>query len=104
MNQSVAFFVAKEGIEQAELTEPWKAVKESGRTPVLVSPEPGHVRAYQHLDKADTFPGDGARAEARVDVYGARVLPGGVANGDLLSWQPGATDFTRAFAAAGKPT
>jgi protease I len=103
MTQSVAFFVSKEGIEQAELTEPWKAVQLSGRTPTLVSPEPGRVQAYQHLAKADAFPVDIALADARPEDYVALVLPGGVANGDLLRWQPGATDFARAFSAAGKP-
>jgi protease I len=103
MIQSVAFFVSKEGIEQAELTEPWKAVQQSGRTPTLVSPEPGQVQAYQHLAKADAFPVDVALRDARPEDYAALVLPGGVANGDLLRWQPGATDFARAFSAAGKP-
>jgi protease I len=28
-----AFLVSKEGIEQAELTEPWKAVEEAGAVP-----------------------------------------------------------------------
>ena len=29
----VAFLVANEGIEQVELTEPWKAVEEAGGSP-----------------------------------------------------------------------
>ena len=35
----VAFLVANEGIEQVELTEPWKAVEEAGGTPKLVAPQ-----------------------------------------------------------------
>jgi protease I len=31
--KAVAFLVSKEGIEQAELTEPWKAVQEAGSWP-----------------------------------------------------------------------
>ena len=31
--KTVAFLVAPEGIEQAELTEPWKAVQDAGGTP-----------------------------------------------------------------------
>ena len=34
--KTVAFLVAPEGIEQVELTEPWKAVEEAGGTPQLV--------------------------------------------------------------------
>jgi hypothetical protein len=33
----IAFLVATEGIEQVELTEPWKAVEQAGGTPELVS-------------------------------------------------------------------
>ena len=34
--KTVAFLVASEGIEQVELTEPWKAVQEAGGTPRLL--------------------------------------------------------------------
>ena len=53
--KTIAFLVAPEGIEQVELTEPWKAVQEAGGTPQLVSTDSGTVQAYNHLDKADTF-------------------------------------------------
>jgi protease I len=99
--KTVAFLVAPEGIEQVELTEPWKAVEAAGGTPKLVSTEPGKVQAFNHLDKADTFPvdatvGDGAD-------YDALVLPGGVANPDFLRMQPEAVAFAKSFFDAGKP-
>ncbi len=53
--KTVAFLVAAEGIEQVELTEPWKAVESAGGTPKLVSVEAGEVQAFNHLDKGDTF-------------------------------------------------
>ncbi len=31
--KKIAFLVAPEGVEQVELTEPWKAVKEAGHPP-----------------------------------------------------------------------
>ncbi len=77
--KNVAFLVAREGIEQAELTEPWNAVRQAGATPMLVSPAPGKVQAYNHLDRADEFTVDVAAADARVDDFAALVLPGGVA-------------------------
>jgi protease I len=80
----VAFLVAPEGIEQVELTEPWKAVQQAGGTPELISVEPGTVRAFRHLDKADTFPVDRVLSEAKVDDYAGLALPGGVANPDYL--------------------
>ena len=99
----VAFLVSKEGIEQVELTEPWKAVQEAGGTPRLVSVEPGTVQAYHHLEPADTFAVDETAGDARAEQYSALVLPGGVANGDLLRWQEPAREFVRRFVATGRP-
>jgi len=99
----VAFLVSKEGIEQVELTEPWQAIKEAGGTPELISPEAGEVRAYNHLTPADTFPVDVTAADAEPQRYSALVLPGGVANGDLLRWQEPAREFVRGFVATGRP-
>ena len=53
-----------EGVEQVELTEPWKAVEEAGGKPELVSTEDGEVQAFNHLDKADTFTVDKTVADA----------------------------------------
>jgi hypothetical protein len=39
----IAFLTANEGIEQVELTEPWRAVQEAGGTPELLAPEPSRV-------------------------------------------------------------
>ncbi len=43
----IAFLVAQEGVEEVELTEPWKAVREAGAEPVLIAPEEGEVQALQ---------------------------------------------------------
>jgi protease I len=101
--KTVAFLVAPEGIEQAELTEPWEAVQQAGGTPRLVSTRPGEVQAYHHLDRADTFPVDVTVDGADADSFDALVLPGGVANPDALRMDDGAVAFTRAFFDAGKP-
>ena len=101
--KTIAFLVAAEGIEQVELTSPWQAVQEAGGTPQLVSPEAGEVQAYDHLDKADTFPVDVPVASADVASYDGLVLPGGVANPDALRTDAGAVAFVKAFFDAGKP-
>ena len=101
--KQVAFLVAAEGIEQVELTEPWKAVEGAGGTPKLVSPKPGKVQAFHHLDKADTFAVDVPVAEADPAAFAALVLPGGVANPDALRLNKDAVGFVRAFVEAGKP-
>jgi protease I len=101
--KTVAFLVAPEGIEQVELTLPWEAVADAGGTPRLVSTESGEVQAFNHLDKADTFPVDDVVGSADPSSYDALVLPGGVANPDALRTEPKAVDFARAFIEAGKP-
>lgn len=101
--RTVAFLVAPEGIEQVELTDPWKAVEESGARPVLLSTESGTVQAFNHLDKADTFDVDVVVSDAEVGVYDALVLPGGVANPDALRTDEGAVAFVKAFVESGKP-
>jgi protease I len=99
----IAFLVAPEGVEQVELTEPWKAVKNAGDEPVLVSTKPGSVQAFQHLDKADTFPVQEVVDQTSADAFGGLVLPGGVANPDLLRMNDRAVSFVRDFFDQGRP-
>jgi protease I len=101
--KTVAFLVSPEGVEQVELTEPWKAVEQAGGTARLVSTKPGTVQGFNHLDRADTFPVDETAADADAESFAALVLPGGVANGDLLRWQQPAQDFLRRFLSTGRP-
>ena len=101
--RTVAFLVAPEGVEQAELTEPWKAVQDAGGTPRLVSTQDGEVQAFEHLDKAGTFPVDLTVDAADPADFDALVLPGGVANPDALRQHDGAVAFAKAFVDGGKP-
>jgi protease I len=101
--KKVAFLVANEGVEQVELTSPWEAIEGAGGEPELIAPEAGTVQAFNHLDKADTFEATKAVAEATAEDYDALVLPGGVANPDILRTEKAAVEFTRAFFEAGKP-
>ncbi len=101
--KTIAFLVAPEGIEQVELTEPWKAVQDAGGSPHLVSTESGTVQAFHHLDKADTFAVDDTVDETSAADFDALVLPGGVANPDYLRMQPAAVAFATSFFEAGKP-
>ncbi|MFE3598143.1 type 1 glutamine amidotransferase domain-containing protein [Streptomyces sp. NPDC059096] len=99
----VAFLVAPEGVEQVELTEPWEAVLAAGGTPQLVSTRQGTIQAFDHLDKADTFPVDKDLDAARPGEYDGLVLPGGVANPDALRTDRRAVEFVRGFFDSGKP-
>ncbi|MCW2872025.1 MAG: intracellular protease/amidase [Streptomyces oryziradicis] len=101
--KTIAFLAAPEGVEQVELTEPWKAVSEAGGTPKLISTEPGRIQAFNHLDKADTFEVDETVSEASVDNYDGLVLPGGVANPDMLRMDQKAVSFVKSFFDRGRP-
>jgi protease I len=96
-------FLATDGVEQVELTEPWNAVEQEGGKPELVSLESGEIQGFEHLDKGQTFEVDRTVSEASADDYDGLVLPGGVANPDFLRADEDAVKFTRAFFAAGKP-
>jgi len=99
----IAFLVAQEGVEQIELTKPWKAVEEAGGTPELLAPEEGEVQAFNHLDKADKHQVDRRIADASPQEYDGVVLPGGVANPDQLRTEPEAVSFLQRFFSEGKP-
>lgn len=99
----IAVLVAAEGIEQIELTDPWKALKDAGWDPVLVSPEAGEVRAYNHLEAADSFTVDQAVKEVEVKDFAGLLLPGGVANPDALRLDGDSVALVRAFTEQGYP-
>ncbi|MFG2989385.1 type 1 glutamine amidotransferase domain-containing protein [Streptomyces sp. NPDC048257] len=99
----VAFLVAPEGVEEIELTEPWKAVLGAGWNPQLVSTEPGRIQAFNHLDKAGTYPVDRVLGSHTAESFDALVLPGGVANPDALRMNETAVAFTQGFFESAKP-
>ncbi|MFF3588132.1 type 1 glutamine amidotransferase domain-containing protein [Streptomyces sp. NPDC002387] len=99
----IAFLTAPEGVEQVELTDPWQALTEAGHEPVLVSTRTGHIQAFDHLDKADTFPVDAVVGQAQAESFDGLVLPGGVANPDFLRTDERAVEFVRSFFAQGRP-
>ncbi|HEX6491420.1 MAG TPA: type 1 glutamine amidotransferase domain-containing protein [Gaiellaceae bacterium] len=96
-------FIATEGVEEAELVQPWQAVERAGGRPELVSIEEGEVQAWQHFDKGGRFKVDKTIEEAQVGEYDGLVLPGGVANPDQLRLDENVVSFIRDFATSGKP-
>jgi protease I len=96
-------FLATDGVEQVELTEPWKAVEQAGGEPELISLAEGEIQGFEHLDKGDRFPVDRAVREAEAGDYDGLVLPGGVANPDRLRMDEDAVRFVRRFFEEGKP-
>jgi protease I len=96
-------FLATDGVEQVELTEPWKAVEQAGGEPELISLETGEIQGFDHHDKGETFPVDKSVADADPRDYDGLVLPGGVINPDILRTDRRAMRFVTAFFEQGKP-
>jgi protease I len=101
--KKIAFLVAREGIEEVELTKPWEAIERAGGEAVLIAPEGREVQAMNHLDKSQTFSVDEALEEADPGDYDGVVLPGGVANPDQLRTEPTAIAFLQQIFRSGKP-
>jgi protease I len=96
-------FLATDGVEQVELTEPLEAVRDAGAEVDLISLKKGEFQGFNHLDKGDTFTADKAVRDASSDDYDGLVLPGGVANPDFLRSDEDAVRFVRSFVEAKKP-
>jgi deglycase len=101
--KKIAFLMANEGVEQVELTEPLKAMRDAGAETELIAPEAGEIQAFNHLDKGDTFTAGRSSSGASADDYDGIVLPGGVANPDRLRTDEAAVRLIRDFFEAGKP-
>ena len=103
LSGKVAVLVANDGVEQVELTEPWKALEDAGAEPVLIAPKAGEVQARNHLERGDRFPVDLTVAEATPSDYIGLMLPGGVANPDFLRLDATAVRFVRSCVETGLP-
>lgn len=95
--------LATDGFEEAELTEPAKALGQAGAKVDVIAPHDGRIQAFKHHDKSITVPVDLTLDQADPAKYDALMLPGGALNADTMRAQPKALEFIRAMAQAGKP-
>jgi len=95
--------LVENGFEQVELTEPKKALEESGARTAIVSPQKGKVKGWDRKDWGEEFEVDVGVDQASPDDFDALLLPGGVMNPDHLRTNKKALEFVRAFFEAGKP-
>ncbi len=95
--------ILSDDFEQAEMTEPRKALEQAGATTVLISPKPGQVTGVNHDTKADSFNVDMTLDQAQPGDFDAVMLPGGALNADFLRMNPKAQNFVRQFDSQGKP-
>ncbi len=89
--------LATNGFEESELFEPKKALEESGAEVVIVAPESGKIKAWNHGNWSREIDVNVLVDDARVDDYDALLLPGGVINPDKLRRNKKAVDFVSSF-------
>ena len=95
--------LATDGVEQIELEQPRRALDAAGALTHLVSPKQDSIQAMNHDEKGARIPVDRVLSEVRTLDYDALVLPGGVANPDVLRTNEAAVQFVREFMLADKP-
>lgn len=102
--KKIGFLLFNSGVEQVELTAPWRSVKDAGATPTLIAPDAGEVQAFDNdVEKASTFAVDATLASVQASDFDALVIPGGTTNADQLRTVPEAVALVKAFTEAGKP-
>lgn len=95
--------LATDGVEDAELKEPRKALDEAGATTILFAPKAGKIYSMNHHDKAAQYDVDQSLDQARAEQFDAVLLPGGALNADTIRVHPRAQQFVRDMDEEGKP-
>ncbi len=95
--------LAADGFEEAELTEPVKALQEAGARVEVLSTKSGKIQAFRHHDKGTTVSVDRLLDQAQPSEYDAVLLPGGALNADTLRMEPKVQSFLQEMQQAGKP-
>jgi protease I len=95
--------IATDMVERAELVEPRAALDKAGARTELISLESGSIQTVNHHDKADLQRVDLTIGNADAGDYDGLLIPGGVANPDVLRTDKDVIGFVRDFFAAGKP-
>ncbi|MCR4339519.1 MAG: DJ-1/PfpI family protein, partial [Gemmatimonadaceae bacterium] len=96
-------FLATDGVEQIELTEPWNALRAAQADLCLVADKEGEIQGVNHGEKGDKFRVDKLVDQVTASDFDALVLPGGVRSPDKLRTNPKAVEFVRGFMEADKP-
>jgi protease I len=98
----VAIF-ATDGVEEAELKDPQKALEQAGARTTLFAPKEGKIQALKHMDKSGQFEVDRTLAQADPEQFDAVLLPGGALNADTLRVHPRVQEFLREIDRQSKP-
>jgi protease I len=95
--------LATDGFEEAELTEPVRALREAGASVDVISPKEGEIQAFKHHDKSIRVKADRTLEQARPEEYDAVMLPGGALNADVMRVEPKVQSFLQSAWSSGRP-
>jgi protease I len=95
--------IATDGFEQSELEKPKANLEAAGFETVVVSPEDGEIKGWQHDHWGDPTKVDLTLDEAEAADFDALLLPGGQMNPDALRMEDKAVQLVKDFCQAGKP-
>jgi protease I len=95
--------LASDGVEEAELVAPRKALDEAGARTTLISLKSGKIQAMKHDEKSEKYDVDQTFDEATPNDYDAVLLPGGALNADTIRIEQAAQEFVRSIDEVGKP-
>lgn len=101
-NRHIAI-LAEDGFEEIELTSPKETLEQNGAKVTIVSPREGKIRSWKNENWGMELPVDVHISKAKADDYHGLVIPGGVANPDLLRRSEPVVDFVKHFFENGKP-
>jgi protease I len=95
--------IATDGVEEPEIVEPVKALREAGARVDILSLKAGEFQCFRHHDKGIKLQAARAVADSDPGDYDGLLLPGGALNADALRVDPAVKSFVRAFEEAKKP-
>jgi len=95
--------IATHGVEESEILEPLKALREAQADVKVLSTEPGEIQAVKHLEKGEKIPVDAVLDLGSADDFDGVVFPGGAVNADQLRVNSFVKKFVLSFQRIGKP-
>ena len=102
--RKAAILLAPVGTEQAEFTEPKKAVEEAGAEVDVVGIETGEAQTMNSdVNPGESFTVEKTFSEVSADDYDALIVPGGTVGADNLRGNQEAVNFVRSFFEQAKP-
>ena len=103
LNDIKVAILSENGFEEIELTSPKKVLLDEGATVEIVSPRKEKITSWKDNNWGIELDVDKHISEANPDDYDALLIPGGVANPDLLRRSKEVVDFVKNFFEQGKP-